>query len=304
MPSRIILAAVLLHIAIAPGITAVETGSTSPSFLYTAAKIYEPLAWLHGAERFPSGAEVFISNESARHPLLPDFAASADPTVSFDGHRVLFSAKSRTTDPWQIWEVDLDGTAPRQITSFLEDCITPFYLPDDRVVYARKIGGRFVIESKELGSNKTLVLTYLPSSSVPTDILRDGRILFESAYPTGGGDAPEIYTVYSDGSGVESYRCDHGDARHSARQLASGDTVFASSRRLARFTSARAQELTIATPAGEFAGDVAETATGDWFLAWRPDTKVLYRLVRWTSPFCRTRQKIVRENGEARGVPW
>jgi Hydrazine synthase alpha subunit middle domain len=282
VPSRIILAGVLLLMAIAPGITAVETGSTSLSFLYTATKIYEPLAWLHGAERFPSGAEVFISSESGRHPLLPDFAASADPTVSFDGHKVLFSAKSRKTDPWQIWEVDIAGGAPRPITSFPEDCIKPFYLPDDRVVYARKIGGRLVIEAKELGSNKTLVLTYFPSSSVPTDVLRDGRILFESAYPTGAGDAPEIYTVYSDGSGVESYRCDHGDARHSARQLASGDTVFATSRKLARFTSARAQELTIAAPAGEYAGDVAETATGDWLLAWRPDTKVPYRLMRWT----------------------
>ena len=40
---------------------------------------------------------------------------------------------------------------------------------------------------------------------------------FESDYPLGVGGIPEIYTVYSDGSGVESYRCDHGPARHSAR---------------------------------------------------------------------------------------
>lgn len=282
MLSRIILACVLLLIAIRPAITAVDTGSASLPFLYTVAKIYEPLAWLHGAERFPSAAAIFISNESGRHPLVPDFAASADPVVSFDGHRVLVAARVRMGDPWQIWEVNIAGGAPRQITSFPEDCIKPFYLPDDRVVYARKIAGRFVVEAKELNSNKTLALTHFPSSSVPTDVLRDGRILFESAYPSGSGETPEIYTVYSDGSGMESYRCDHGAARHAAKQQMSGDVVFTTSRGLARFTSARAEGVKVPSPAGEYAGDIAETGTGEWLLAWRPDTKAPYRLMRWT----------------------
>jgi hypothetical protein len=240
------------------------------------------MAWLRGADRFPSGAEIFVSNESGRRPLVPDFAASADPSVSFDGQKVLLAGKARASDPWQIWELDLAGGGPRPITSFPEDCIRPFYLPDDRVVYVRKIAGRFVIETKQLTSNKTMALSYIPSNSLPTDVLRDGRILFESAYPLGSEGNPEIYTVYSDGSGVESYRCDHGTSRYAARQQSSGDTVFATSHGLARFTSARAQQLSISGPGGEYAGDVSETAGGEWLLAWRPDARASFRLMRWT----------------------
>jgi hypothetical protein len=279
---RFFLAFLLLLIASGPATPASETPSSSTPFLYTVAKVYEPLAWLHGADRFPSAAQIMVSAENGRRPLVPDFAASADPTVSFDGQKVLFAGKVNASDPWQIWEADLVGGAPRSITSFHEDCVRPFYLPDERVVYAHKIAGRFVIETKELRSNKTLVLSYISSNSLPTDVLRDGRILFESAYPLGSDGTPEIYTVYSDGSGVEAYRCDHGKARHSARQETSGDTVFATQRGLARFTSARAQQVSIPVPAGEYAGDVAEVPTREWLVAWRADAKTPYRLVRWT----------------------
>jgi hypothetical protein len=116
---------------------------------------------------------------------------------------------------------------------------------------------------------------------LPTDVLRDGRILFESSYPMGGKGTPELYTLYSDGSGVESYRCDHGNARHSGRQVSSGDVVFASANGLSRFTSARAQEVPLDTPAGEYAGEAAETLAGDWLLTWRPDATSHFQVMRW-----------------------
>ena len=278
---RCFLASILLLIVSGPTTPAAETTGKVAPFLYTVAKVFEPLAWLHGADRFPSGAEIFVSNEGGRHPLLPEFAASADPSVSFDGEKVLFAGKARASDPWQIWELVLAGGARRRITSFSEDCIRPFYLPDDRVVYARKINGRFVIETKELAGNKTLDLTYTPSNSLPTDVLRDGRILFESSYPLGLEGIPEIYTVYSDGSGIESYRCDHGASRHGAKQQSSGDAVFATSHGLARFTSARAQQVSISGPGGQYVGDITETAAGEWLMSWRPDAKASFRIVRW-----------------------
>jgi hypothetical protein len=85
---------------------------------------------------------------------------------------------------------------------------------------------------------------------------------------------------------VESYRCDHGKARYSGRQVASGDIVFTSgfgrgASGLGRFTSARAQEVPISAPAGEYAGDAAETSSGDWLLAWRPDAKSYFQVKRW-----------------------
>lgn len=80
----------------------------------------------------------------------------------------------------------------------------------------------------------------------------------------------EIYEVYTDGSGVETHRCDHGRDRHNAAELASGDIVFQTGTRLGRFTSARAGQSEIALPRGEFIGPVAETARGEWLVGYRP----------------------------------
>jgi len=272
-------------IGFAPMLSVFSSGPDSPTFLFTLAKRYEPLAWIRGADRFSSGANLFLQDASGRHPLIPGFAASADPTVSFDGKNVLFAGRQKTGDHWQIWEAALDATtspgAPRRVTSCADDCVRPFYLPENRVAYAKKTGGRFVIEAADRATGKTLQLTYGPGNFLPTDVLLDGRILFEATYPLGGQGTPELYTVYSDGSGVESYRCDHGQARYSGRQVASGDIVFTSGSGLGRFTSARAQEVHVAAPAGEYAGDAAETLSGDWLLAWRPDAKSDFRLKRW-----------------------
>jgi len=258
----------------------------SASILYTFAERYEPLAWMHGGERFPSGATVILRDSlrdaKGQHALVANFAASADAAVSFDGQRALFAGKLKAQDSWQIWEIALNGGEPRRITSGAEDCMRPFYLPEDRVVYARKTAGRFTIETVALSGGKPMALTYGPANFLPTDVLRDGRILFETGYPLGAGATPEIFTVYSDGSGVESYRCDHGTSRHQGKQVQSGDIVFASGSGLSRFTSARAQETHISAPAGDYAGEVVETPAGDWLLPWRSDPKAPFQLMLWT----------------------
>ena len=287
MAPRLIFSGVLSLIAALVAASSLRVGvaasasADSPSFLYTAAREYDSLAWMHGAERFRSGATIFVSDAKSRHPLVPAFAASADPAVSFDGQRVLFSGKRKAEDPWQIWEIALAGGEPRRVTSNADDCIRPFYLPADRIVYARRAAGRFVIEAADLAGGKPLALTYGPANYLPTDVLRDGRILFEAGYPLGGDSTSEIYTVYSDGSGVESYRCDHGAAHHQGRQVGAG-IVFTSGAGLARFTSARAKEIRIAAPAGEYAGDVAETSAGDWLVSWRSNPNATFQLMTWT----------------------
>lgn len=254
----------------------------SPQILYTSAKAYDPLAWMHGADRFPSGATILVRDANGSHPLVPQFAATADPAVSFDGERVLLAGKQNVQDAWQIWEISLADGKPRRVSTGSEDCIRPLYLPEDRIVYARKVAGRFVIEAASLSGGKPLPLTYTPVDSIPTDILRDGRILFESEYTLGSKAISEIYTVYSDGSGFESYRCDHRKARHSGKQSVSGDIIFVSEHTLARFTSARAQQLPLAAPDGEYAGDIADAADGSFLLSWRPDAKSPFQLMNWT----------------------
>jgi hypothetical protein len=254
---------------------------TGLPLLYTSTPRYEAEAWLKGGERFPSGAQVLLLEGGKSRPLVSGFAATADANVSFDGARVLFAGRKTAQEPWQVWEVTVSGGKVKKVTSCGADCVRPFYLPGGWVVYAEKVQGRFVLQSAALDGGSPLRLSYAPGNSMPTDVLRDGRILFEAAYPMGGATSPEIYTVYSDGSGVESYRCDHGPRRQAGKQAASGDIVFASEHGLGRFTSALARDVDVKAPHGEFAGDAVQVAAEVYVVAWRPDGKARWSLVRW-----------------------
>jgi hypothetical protein len=246
---------------------------------YTSAARYDALAWLNGGERFPLGADIYLLDGGRSKKLVPEFSASTDPEVSFDGTRILFSAKKAAGDPWQIWEIGLDGTGLRQIISSKEDVIRPLYLPDNQIVYARRLDKRLVLEERASDGGNTLVLFHAPGSALPTDVLRDGRILFESAYPL-GGKSPEIYTVYSDGSGVESYRCDHGTPRFAGRQVPSGDIIFANGRGLGRFTSPLAHEVSVEAPKGEYSGDIA-ASDDNWIVSVRQGPQKTFGLATW-----------------------
>src|ERR1019366_8637035 len=126
------------------------------------------------------------------------------------------------------------------------------YLPGGRLVYARRTEHGFQLEAARRDGTQQLPLSYMQARALPADVLVDGRILFEANFPLGSDAAqaltPEMYLVYSDGSGVESYRCDHGTARWGGRQLASGDVVFTHGAGLARFTSPLANEASIVAP--------------------------------------------------------
>jgi hypothetical protein len=79
---------------------------------------------------------------------------------------------------------------------------------------------------------------------------------------------------------VESYRCDHGPERSGARQVSSGDIVFGVAGQLARFTSARAVQVAISLPKGEYAGPVAELSPDTWLVARRATPSSPYGLYR------------------------
>ena len=243
-------------------------------YIYTETPHYDT----SGSNRFPAGASLQIVANAHKRPLVTDFAASADASMSFDGRTVLFSGKRRATDPWQIWEVAVAGGAPRRVTSFADDTITPFYLPGDRIVFARRTPQGFQIETATLTGGAPLRLTYSPGDHLVSDVLLDGRVLFEAQHPA--SDGRDLYTVYTDGSGVETHRCDHKHDRQAGRELASGDIIFEVGDRLARFTSARATQVELPAAPGQFAGPIAEISAGEWLVSYRSRPGVPYALYR------------------------
>jgi len=246
---------------------------TRLAYIYTETPRYEPTAWLEGRDRFPSGATLILVTGDMLRVLAPEYYASADAAVSYDGKRVLFSAKRMAADHWQVWETDLNGGPPRQITHGESDCLRPLYLPAGEIVYTQD-GSSLEIAARDGHAQR---LTFAPGRYLTDDVLRDGRILFEMAQ---NGPRRELYTVYPDGTGVESLRCDHGPDRGEARQIASGDVIFESGNRLARFTSAAAGQVEVAQPDRETTGPIAEVAPGMWLLSLRGKASH-FGLYRW-----------------------
>jgi hypothetical protein len=253
--------------------------------IVTAAPVYKPLDSLRpmpqSEERFPQGAQLQLIHQGKAEPLVKGFVASADAEVSFDGKSVLFAGKQNASDPWQVWELTLQDRTVRKVVAGATDVVRPLYLPYGRIVYARRGPQGFQIEAADMDGKNALQLTHLPASVLPADVVQDGRILFEAGYPLGTGATAELYLMYSDGSGVESYRCDHGVSRWGGKQLASGDVVFTHGTTLARFTSPLAHEERIVAPQAEYAGALAETAEGAWLLSARNAGSVHYALKVW-----------------------
>lgn len=284
--------------------------STMPDFIVTSAPAHDPTAALRGAERFPNGSQLLLVHDGKPEPLVSGFAATADANVSFDAKSVVFAGKKAGSDPWQIYQLTLSGNSIRQLTDRNSDAIRPLFLPAGRIAYAQRAGAGFQmrtlrfddIEAFNAGEPPTtpadLAITFLQSSAIPSDVLADGRILFESTFPLGSGTTAEIYLTYSDGSGVESYRCDHGAARWGGRQLTSGDVVFTHGPSLARFTSPLAHEERIVVPAGTYAGDIAETPSGEWLVSARPTGTASFSIHIWKpgAPSTRTVLQIAGKN--------
>ncbi len=274
--------------------------------IVTSAPVYIPLAEMRGHERFPRGAQLLLVHNGETKPLVAGFADTADADVSFDAKRVLFAGKRTAGNPWQIWELTLKDGSVRSVIHTEGDAERPFYLPGGRMVWAQRTVSGFRIESAPDGHppkvpflNPTagpgiLPLTYIQTSTFPTAILADGRILFESGYPLGEGATSELYVVYADGSGVRDLRPYEGRARWGGAQLASGDVVFTQGRSLARFTSSLLQQTPIAAPHAEYAGAIQETASGAWLLSARKAGEAHYAIDRWKPGFPRLETELSR----------
>jgi len=293
LPRMLAAGAAAMALLILCGFASTPSQRPGSDFIVTAAPVYKPLAELRGGERFPNGAQLLLVHDGKTEPLVPGFAATADADVSYDGKSVLFAGKKTADDRWQIWELNLEDHSLRKVKSTPDDAERPIHLPGGRLVWAQRTSDGFQLQSSDDGRppefnfmNPTagpgiLPLTYLHASAFPTGVLHDGRILFESGFPLGKGSTPEIYLVYADGSGVESYRCDHGRGRWGARQLASGDVVFTHGASLARFTSAMAHEEPVAAPPAQYAGDLAEADAGAWLLSARTANSAHYTIGLW-----------------------
>lgn len=237
------------------------------------------------AQRFPQGSAIVrLPSGSAQKDvarLTDGFFAAADPQVSFDGSRILFSGQRAQGDLWQLWEMNLDGSTKRQMTHCAEDCLRGAYLPADEIAVTvedangpRALSYLAVLKGDGSGFHR---ITFGNAPFQLETVLRDGRIVASAPWPLEGTEPPAtriLYTLRPDGTALESFRCEHSSKgiQNHAEELGDGSLVFvrnpATTAQIAGELMRIRQGAAIATPAGprQIAFESASAVSSDELL--------------------------------------
>lgn len=190
--------------------------------------------------RFPRGSRIVrLSTGEPRQRvvnLTPEFFSAADPEMSFDATKMLFSGQTSRGSLWQIWEMNVDGSGKRQLTRCSDHCIRAAYLPPNQIVYslvsARDGEPRSALFVSREDGTDAHAITFGPGNFQVETVLRNGRILASADSPlrAGGraGGSRAFYTMRPDGSELTLFREDRRPDifRATATQLDDGTLLF------------------------------------------------------------------------------
>jgi mono/diheme cytochrome c family protein len=146
----------------------------------------DPSRWLHGAD---GGSLCKLNLRSGELMRLVDDPAGAvrDPQLDFDARRIVFSYRKGGTHHYNLYEIGVDGSGLRQITSGDWDDVEPAWLPDDRIVFCstrcKRYIGCWLAPSATLhrcdadGGNLRRLSSGSFTENTPS-VLADGRVLY------------------------------------------------------------------------------------------------------------------------------
>jgi hypothetical protein len=176
-------------------------------------------------EPYPSGARVVVCDpqrpdENARW-VSAGFDAAGAPSVDAAGQRLLFVGRRTPQDPWQVYEVALDGGRPRAISPPDANATSACWLAGGAVVYACDLegtldpldGGRaFSLYVDRRDGSEPTRITFGLSSEVDPTVLADGRVLYAVRQDSGPGREAgswSFLTVSNDGTGAYAFHGSH-----------------------------------------------------------------------------------------------
>jgi hypothetical protein len=67
-----------------------------------------------------------------------------DPAVHYDGKTIVFSWRKSGTDPFNLWQINSDGTGLKRLTKTQYDDIEPTFLPDGKLMFVSSRVKRWV----------------------------------------------------------------------------------------------------------------------------------------------------------------
>jgi hydrazine synthase alpha subunit-like protein len=167
---------------------------------------------------------VLVRLDGSTKVLSGDLFAARDPEISFDGTRILFSARETADARWAIYEMLTDGTGRRQVVAADGDCRTPRYLSTLYTIVSDKPWYQIVFVGEGLGTpaagsdlysckldgSELGRLTYnLGCNSTPF-LMPDGRLLFGVRHP--GERGGSLFGINIDGTDYATFLGSQGRA--------------------------------------------------------------------------------------------
>ncbi len=135
-----------------------------------------------------------------------------DPELSWDGKKVVFSMRKSIDDDYHIYEINVDGTGLKQLTSLkgVSD-IDPVYLPDGKIIFSSTREPKFCMCNRHImanlfrmdgdGANIHQIGRSTLFEGHPV-VMDDGRILYDrwEYVDRNFGDAQGLWVVNPDGT--------------------------------------------------------------------------------------------------------
>jgi hypothetical protein len=148
--------------------------------------------------------------------LQDDQGGIRDPTVHYDGQKILFSYRRGGSDHHHLYEIGVDGSGLRQLTDGPYDDIEPTYLPDGGIAFCSSRCHRWVMcwqtpvailyRCDADGGNIRPLSSNAAMESTPA-VLPDGRILYTRWEYVNRSQLcyHHLWTVNADGTGVMTF---------------------------------------------------------------------------------------------------
>ncbi len=140
-----------------------------------------------------------------------------DPDVYFDGTKIVFAMRRNVDEDYHIWEINVDGSGLRQLTSAsgVSD-FDPIYMPDDSIVFSSTREPKYNMCSRDIAANLFRMeadganihqITKNTLFENHSELMPDGRILYArwEYVDRNFGDAHGLWTVNPDGTNQAVY---------------------------------------------------------------------------------------------------